>query len=746
MPAPLQRLWRFEGRNEALALVGLFLAIRLLPRSVPIGIYGVGVVDGARVALQAIALVLVFRSNRIINFAQAAYASSAALLFAALVEYRPLLRVIDPVCVSDCTTNPLAVNINYWVSAAVALGFVVFVGWATYFLIVRRFANAPRLLLTVATIFVGYTVSGVVSYLVRWMTPAEVTERGTQAGTVPATLPFDFSLRLDVVTFDAAAFVTIGVAAAMAFGLFAYLRGSATGTAIRAASENADRASTLGINVGSLTGRVWMAAAALGALGGMLGAMAEGPAAASAGSGSEVGILAAAVIARFASLPMAGVAAIVLSVLQQAMQWNGKSALFDVTLFVVIGVLLLLQSARMSRAEQALVGEWRAAREVRPIPRELRSVPTVQTWMRVGFGAAAVLLLGYPWLVEPVRVATASLIMLYTIIGLSLLVLTGWAGQISLGQVAFAAIGAFVVGATGLPLAPAVLLAVVAGGVAALVVGLPALRLRGLHLAVLTLAFHQAVVVLALSPNRYLGQLLRPTVDAPVLLGMRFDDQRVFYYFALAATAAAIVGVVGMRRSRTARALLATRDNEQAAQAFGINLTRARVGAFAVSGMMSAFAGALMAYHQGGVQAGAFDLGLSRTVFLYSVIGGLGSVAGPVIGFAYYALPVLMQLPGIVALLLSGPGGLIILLLTPGGVGQLVFDARDNWLRKIARRHRIAVPSLLADAAADAHDEPVPLAPKARPGGAPAFVPERYQLPEQWAIDGVGVMQRSTDG
>jgi branched-chain amino acid transport system permease protein len=315
-----------------------------------------------------------------------------------------------------------------------------------------------------------------------------------------------------------------------------------------------------------------------------------------------------------------------------------------------------------------------------------------------------------------------------------LLILAGWAGQISLGQFGLAAFGAYVAAVTRLPLPLALLAGALGGAAAAVVIGLPALRLRGLHLAIMTLAFHVSVTAALLNPS-YFGKYLPPTLRRPSLLGLRLEDERVFYYVTLAVLAATVLAVVGLRRSRTARALLATRDNEQAAQSFGINLTRARIGAFAVSGFIAGLAGALFAFHQHGVKPGPFDPAVSITIFLNTVIGGLATVAGPIIGILYYGIPVFLQLPPLATLLLTRPGGVVLLLLLPGGLGGLLYAYRDNLLRRVARRHRISVPSLMGPQL-PSEDKQVQLAPFTRTGGG--FVAARYRLDGQWAVDSAG--------
>jgi branched-chain amino acid transport system permease protein len=223
-----------------------------------------------------------------------------------------------------------------------------------------------------------------------------------------------------------------------------------------------------------------------------------------------------------------------------------------------------------------------------------------------------------------------------------------------------------------------------------------------------------------------------------VFLGINFDDERAFYYFTLVILAAVILAVIGVRRSRTARALIAARDNEAVAQSVGINLVRARLTAFALSGFLASFAGALFAFSQRGVDQASFDPTSSINVFLATVIGGFGSVAGPIVGALYVGILRLSNTTPFAALIniVANPGlGVIALFLVmPGGLVQGVYGLRDAWLRRLASRYRIIVPSLVADRSHSVLDGVQPMLPKLRPGGGTAFVPARYRLPGQWQV------------
>jgi len=272
-----------------------------------------------------------------------------------------------------------------------------------------------------------------------------------------------------------------------------------------------------------------------------------------------------------------------------------------------------------------------------------------------------------------------------------------------------------------------------AGAVAAIVVGLPALRLRGLHLAITTLAFAVGVTAIFLN-GRYLGKYLPDTLRRPVVIGFDFNDPRVFYYFVLVILIAGVLATVGLRRSRTARVLIACRENEPLAQTYGVNLTRVRLSAFAISGFMAAFAGGLVAYAQYGVHSQQFDASSSITMFLIAVIGGMGSIAGPLIGGTYYFLIHTFGNNDLVALFATGIGVIILLLFLPGGLSEGVYGVRDALLRRVAERYRIDVPSLIEDRGARV-GERASIAPKQRSGGGRIHVPTRYRIDGQWTID-----------
>jgi branched-chain amino acid transport system permease protein len=731
----LRRLPR--ERPEVLGLAAVVTAALVIGRGLNAGFLGLGVVSGAAVALQALGMVLVYRGSGIVNFAQVQVGATAAVLFSEMAQRREFLRFAAFVC-TPCVpggadrASGAAVAIDYWLSFLLAVALSGLLAYAAHAMLVRRFARAPRLVATVLTIGIAQLLAGIATAI-----PAMfgTDTPGVQlSNAVP--MPVHVSFTLAPTTFTASDLARVVAVLLACAGLGVFLRRSRRGVAVRGAADNPQRARTLGIDVDSLGGVVWLIAGALSGVAACLQATSAGVHADTPlDVATLVVILAAAVIGGFRSLPLVVAGALALGVLEQGVHAGVNAPdVFPAVLLVVISLFLLLRRETRSRAESDAAAGWLAAREVRPIPQSLRRLPVVQSWLRWGAALIAVVVLASPVLMSPGDVGTATRVCIDAVIGVSLLVLTGWGGQISLGQLAVAAIGAYVAAllsaGTGVSFIAGVLAGAAAGAVAALLVGVPALRLRGLNLAVSTLAMALTVSLVVISGN-YLGQALPATVQRPVLLGLDLEDQRVFYYLCLVVLAAVLAGTAALRRSRTARALIACRENEQAARALGVSPTRVRLVAFAVSGALAGLAGALLAYNEHGVHAPDLAPELSVALFLMVVIGGLGSLWGPVLGALYLGFLLSSSNP-LVGFLASGGGVVFVLLAAPGGFVQLLAATRDAMLRRIAVRHRVHAPGLIAQAAVEGR-APAPITPLRSSAGGHA--PVRYRLDAE-ASDG----------
>lgn len=714
-------------KRSALVPAGVCLALLLVTQLVlatPIAVLFGGVVRGVLTALVAVGLVVVYRVTRIVNFAQTAIGAAGAELTFQLLQL---------------TSTPWWISIVLGVAVAAGAGLVfdITVG--------RRFFLAPRLVLTTATIALAALLGGLSRTVVNELPFfPELSERSieqlTGTGLLRRHLPladWSFTIGSVRVPFGFVDLLAIGVGIAAVLGIGAMFRYTASGIALRAMAENVERTSLLGMSTGRLSSLVWVLTGALSGIGLILTGVLTAPAAVQ-GTAPQVLLpaLAAAVLARMTSIPLATLAAIGIEVARGAFAWSHQQdlPLFDVLLLVVIVAGLLLQRPLLARSEAGAGVSWEATREQRQVPRELRSVPGIRVtrWVLVAVGIALVAV--YPHVVGVGSVLLGGVIATTAIVALSVLVLTGWAGQVSLGQFAFAAVGGIVGGAlTGTVGVPfwfaAPLTAAITAAVAALI-GVPALRIRGLFLAVSTFALAIAVHSTMFN-DRYFGWLLPDRVDRPTLLVLDFRDETSMYYLCAGAFVLCVLAVGNLRRSRTGRMLIAARENEANLQTFAISALRAKLVAFAVSGALAGFGGFLLVHLLRGTAAGSFTPQRSVDVFLLAVLGGVSSVPGVVMG------AVLVEAKGY---FLSGnayfasiePFFIILLLfIEPAGLIGLVNRVRDAVLRIVAQRRRLIVPSLFADRdPADLEAQLIPLAPPQPSTGLGAIAAdERFVMP-----------------
>jgi branched-chain amino acid transport system permease protein len=256
---------------------------------------------------------------------------------------------------------------------------------------------------------------------------------------------------------------------------------------------------------------------------------------------------------------------------------------------------------------------------------------------------AAVLLLP---LALPDYLSDVSMVFIYGLCGLSLMVLAGYTGLVSLGHAAFLGIGAYAhvyfVQDLGLPWVVA--LAAALSAASGVLVGLPALRMTGVYLTIATLAF-ALIIQEAFSRWEHVTHGLkgRP-VDKPVIFGVSFASDAAFYFLCLAILIAGLWLTANILRAPTGRAWVAIRDSEIAAQSMGVHLARYKTTAFAYSAALMGAAGALFAHKIGFLAPDIFSVLLSIQFLLMVVVGGLGSLHGALYGAVFVAmLPVLIS-------------------------------------------------------------------------------------------------------
>lgn len=246
----------------------------------------------------------------------------------------------------------------------------------------------------------------------------------------------------------------------------------------------------------------------------------------------------------------------------------------------------------------------------------------------VAAGAAV----AWPFLLDDSTHFYGVLSVAYALVALSLTVLTGWAGQVSLCQAAFFGIGVFTAGPLlrhGVPFVVVVPAAAAAGAVVSLVLGVPSLRLRGVYLAVVTLAFGAAA-------EKYFFPLRgfdAEVVERPSVFGLSTAADRDLYLVSLVILAVALCVAFRLRRSDVGRSLFAIRDSEEAAMAMGIRIAPYKVGAFAFSAALAATGGVLYCVLFQATPSPA-QFGVLQSLFLLAlpVIGGLETLAGAVVG------------------------------------------------------------------------------------------------------------------
>jgi branched-chain amino acid transport system permease protein len=656
----------------------VFAAQQLFFR-LPMGLMLQGVIIGLTTSLVAVGMALIYRANRVLNFAQGD------------LGYLPASLSVMIVVTSSV---PWLVAFGAGIAVAAALGA------ATELLIIRRFFKAPRLVLTVATLGLSQLLAFGGLLLPRLFDNKVRSQR--------VDPPFSFVFDFGGLRFNANHLLVL-IIAPVAMGLVAlFLQKTAVGVAIRAAADRAERASLLGVPVRGLHTIVWSIAGVLAFLAlflrsGILGL----PIGQALSLGFLMRALAALMLGRMTNLTTIALSGVAIGVLQQGVDYNGitlldqhSPLLIEPIIALVAIAALLMRRKDVSRLETDTASSWSAADEVRPVPKELARLPEVR-FVRLG----ALLLGGLGLLLLPHYVAIdtslkISIVFVYVLVAASIVVVTGWAGQVSLAQVAFMAVGA-VAGAKasnewGWDLSLALLFAGVVGVVTAVLVGLPALRVKGLFLAVTTLGFGLATSNWLLSP-RFFDFVPNYRVERLPLFGkIDLNSPTRIYYVCLAVAILVLLGLRGIRHSRTGRVLLALRENERATQAYGISAVRAKLTAFAISGFVAAVAGALYVHHQQSYDFESFNPQLSIVMFTAAVIGGLGSLTGGVLG-AIYLEGGYFLLPGNWRFFSSSVGVLFVLLVIPGGLGSLVYRLRDMWLRWVADRNQILVPSMIAD-------------------------------------------------
>lgn len=319
---------------------------------------------------------------------------------------------------------------------------------------------------------------------------------------------------------------------------------------------------------------------------------------------------------------------------------------------------------------------------------------------RAWIGIGLLLVIAAPFWFEFYGLSLITLMMITAIGAMGLNVLTGWTGLISLGQTAFMVLGAYAYAISteswGWPPLLGFALAGIVPAIASVIVGVPSLRLTGLYLAITTLASAFIVNHLVLEFDGLTNGSSGIFVNRPTIFGYAFDTDAKFYYLTAGLGILTILACLNLRRSRIGRALIAIRDNDNAARVMGIDLRAYKLYAFVASSFIVGISGALYGIFLSFVTVDGFPFLLAIEALAILIVGGMGSIAGAILGAIF-----LVGLPEVTSFVFSWMGssaqsllstsaheikgllyGLIIILflrLQPHGLMGLWQDARRTW-------------------------------------------------------------------
>ncbi len=271
----------------------------------------------------------------------------------------------------------------------------------------------------------------------------------------------------------------------------------------------------------------------------------------------------------------------------------------------------------------------------------------------------------FPFFADNYYLTIANQMAIAAVGAVGLNILVGFTGQISLGQGAFMAVGAYVAAALtlrlGLPFWLTIPLAAFVTALVGAIFGVPSLRLKGLYLAIATLAAQQIIEWIITHWDAVTGGVEALVIPAPTLFGLTLDTQFRFYWVSVTVAAITVLFTINLFRTRVGRAFVAIRDQDIAAEVMGVDIFRFKVLAFAVSSFFVGTAGALTAHYTTIISWERFTIETSILYLAMIIIGGLGSVSGSVYGAAFMTL-----LPAVISNLGRTLGGIL------PGLGQIL--------------------------------------------------------------------------
>ena len=618
-----------------------------------------GMATGTLYALSALGVLVVHRGSGVLNLANGAFAMVSGYLLYSLHDELGL-------------SAPVAVVAGVAVSCALSL--------AVFFGVMRPLSGASTLTRLVATLAVYLVVQSAVQLMYG------------PFNKVPAPFLPTRPVSFGSVTIGLDQLIIMLTGVVVTTCLWLAYRYTRFGLATTAVSENPRALAALGRSVDAVRAVNWLVAGFLGGLAGVLIAPIT-----QLTPGSfllfVVPSLAAAVLGGMRSFPVTLIAGMLTGAAQVlAARYVDLPGARDAVPFLVIIVVLVLFGR--SLPSRGFVSE----RLPRAGSGRIRALP-------VTVALVLVLVLGYT-VFDDSLVMGSIVLAAIALIALSQVVITGYAGQLSLAQMTMAGIGALVAAQVSVRLGAPFPLAIVIGAVAVIpigvLVGLPALRTRGTTLAIATLGFGVAVSGMVLGNSDLNGGVVGLSAGSLSLFGLDLDpvlSPRNYLAFTVVVLLLAAVGVANLRRGRAGRRLLAIRTNERAAAALGINVTVAKLYAFTLAAVIAALGGILLAFRNPSVLVSSgFDVFSAISALAFAVLGGIGYIAGALIAgsFNTSALPPVaignvlggFDLQQVVNTWLPLAGGALLLLqlmLQPAGIVDAIVHKRARAKAPVAR-------------------------------------------------------------
>ena len=645
-----------------------------------------GATSGLLIGLIAVSVVLVYRVTRVVNFAAGNIGAVGGSLMPLLV---------------------LNYRFPYWLAFGLSLLVGILFSAICELTVIRRLFKSPRIIVLIATVGLAQLATAIARSFPR-------IEANGQNYPSPSGKIWENSfwgIRITSVQMFTIIFVPM-----LILGLMLFLKRTTYGKTIEASASNSSLARISGVNPKFISTFVW-------ALSGLVSTIAVILLSAQTGGAAGVSSIGQLTIARtllvflFAgmhSYPRTIIFGILLGIAEGLVRFNFLSevGLSDLCIFLLI--MILISRSRNSFNEQEY---FRFAPRVQPLPRKIFDI----RWFALlpKFSAALIIC---AFLLLPIVVSKPSSHLLFAsiacfgICAMSLTVITGWLGQVSLSQMSFAGIGALLTATLSrgiefdiwildyngppVPFALSIVIATLFVATLTMLIGIGTLKTSGTRLAILTFTFAVAAQQFVYRQKFFSqGNPSSVRLKRGEIFGINIDSQRSYYYLCIVVLITVYVLLSHLRQSGFGRSTIAVRDNPTVAASYTVSPDRIKRIAFSLAGGLAALGGGLIAGLLKNVplKEQYFTVSDSLTLVGMIIIGGLGTLSGPIIG-AFWIVGVPALFPGneLVPLLTSSLGLLIIVMYFPGGFSQIGFLIRNYFGEWVLRRRPEEVKELEA--------------------------------------------------